>query len=177
MKGALLLGLTALAIAAGCGGSSADRPAPAGSEDSTESVAPPPLPSAPLTREQYFAAVRSIVDGPGRRASGLFGVLVVEQPPRECAAAARRFEQALDEIVDATAALSPPAHVAGLHGRFVVAARKAVGGARPALARAQAGELACGDELNAGIYGLPTTARAEAILAKIEAKGYVIFGE
>jgi hypothetical protein len=37
--------------------------------------------------------------------------------------------------------------------------------------------LACGEEMNSAVYGQPATARAEALVSKIEAKGYVIFGQ
>jgi hypothetical protein len=169
MRIGLLVPLVALAVAAGCGGSSEDGSSPSASEE--------PAASAPLTKEQYFAAVRRIADGPGSRASELFQTLVSHQPKEECAEAARRFEQELDSIVDEAAALSPPANVARLHERFLVTWRAAIDGVRPALAGARAGTLPCGEKLNEAIHGRPTTAPAEAVVEKIEAHGYVIFGQ
>jgi hypothetical protein len=175
MRIGLLVTLVALAVAAGCGGSSEDGSSPSASEEPAASAPQPP--GTRLTREQYFAAVRRIADGPGSRASELFQTLVSDQPKEECAEAARRFEQELDSVVDEAAALSPPRHVAKLHRRFLVAARVAIDGVRPALARAQAGTLPCGEKLNEAIYGRPTTAPAEAVVEEIEANGYVIFGQ
>jgi hypothetical protein len=176
MNRALVAGLLALVVAAGCGGSSEDGPSAQILEEPTTSVVQPP-PGPPLTREQYFAAVRGIVEGSGQRASALFGSIVTELPPEQCAESARRFERSLDRIVDQAETVSPPAHVAQLHRRFLVAARAAVDGVRPALRRAQAGELACGEDMNRAVYDRPATRRAEAVVSKIEAEGYLIFGQ
>jgi hypothetical protein len=176
MSRAVVIGLLALIVAAGCGGSSSGEPSAQGLEEPSVSV--PHVSAGPsLSRQQYFAAVRGIVEGAGQRASTLFQSIVSELPPEQCAESAQRFERVLDRIVDEAESLSPPAHVAELHRRFVVAAREAVDGVRPALRRAQAGELACGEEMNSAVYGQPATARAEALVSKIEAKGYVIFGQ
>jgi hypothetical protein len=176
MVRSLLVALVALA-AAGCGGSAEDGQPPRAAEEPSVSVSQPP-PGPPLTRREYFQAVRRIVDGPATRATELFNALVVgELTPEECAEAAGEFGRALDRIVDRAAALSPPAHVAELHGQFVVAARKAVADAELVLGRVEAGELACGESLNEEIYGLPATEAAERLLSRIEAKGYVILGQ
>jgi hypothetical protein len=172
MRNALLVGLVIL-VAAGCGGS-AEKEQPA--EEPTASGSRPP--SAPLTRPEYFQAVRAIVDGPAGDAQALFNALVAgKQTQEECVQSAEQFGRVLDEIVERAAALSPPAHVAELHERFVVAAGEAVADARLVLARVEAGELACGEPLNEAIYGLPATEAAERVLSRIEAKGYVIFGQ
>lgn len=141
------------------------------------SVSQPPS-GPPLTRPEYIEAVRAIVDGPAGDATGLFNALVAgELSPKECAQTAEDFGRVLDDIVEQAAALSPPAHVAELHERFVVTAGKAVTDAQMVLARVEAGELACGEPLNEEIYGLPATKAAERVLSRIEAKGYVIFGQ
>ena len=168
MRAVLLVLLMALALLAGCGSSE---------EGSSPSTPAPQQSGTPLTKAQYFAAVRRIADGPGSHASQLFQTLVSEQPKEKCADAAQRFERELDRIVDEAEALSPPADVERLHERFLVSGRAAIDGVRPALARARAGALPCGERLNEAIYGRPTTAPAEAVVEKIEAEGYVIFGE
>jgi hypothetical protein len=176
MRSALLVGLVALVVV-GCGGSADDEQPTQAVEEPSVSVSEPP-PGPPLTRREYFQAVRRIVDGPVTGATPLYDALVVgELTPEECAATAERFGRALEDIVDRAAALSPPAHVADIHGQFVVAAGKAVADVQKVLARVEAGELACGEPLNEAIYGLPATEAAEHLLSRIEAKGYVIFGQ
>lgn len=175
MRRALLVGLATLAVV-GCGASAKDEPAQAGEEPSVSVSQPPSGPS--LTRPEYFEAVRAIVDGRAGDATALFNALVAGQlSPKECGQTAEEFGRVLDDIVEQAAALSPPAHVAELHEKFVVAAGKAVPDAQLVLARVEAGALACGEPLNEEIYGLPATKAAERVLSRIEAKGYVIFGQ
>jgi hypothetical protein len=174
--------LTALlaVLAAGCGSSNE-----AGPGSSTEAVEEPsasvtvPTDEAPATRDdEYFQAVRRIVDGPARQATAYYGPLVGEEtPPAECRDYAHRFEMQLLRIVEEADALVPPAHVADLHERFVDAAWKAVAAVEEPLGRVADGELSCGRTVYDLIVGLPTTARAERLLWKIEEQGYVIFGQ
>jgi hypothetical protein len=163
-------------LVAGCGSSNE-----AGPGSSTEAVEEPSVSvtdEARATRdEEYFHAVRRIVDGPARRATAYYGPLVTETPPAECRDYAHRFRAELDRIVDEADALVPPAHVADLHERFVVAAREAVAAVDEPLGRVEDGELSCGRAVYDLIVGLPTTARAERLLWKIEEQGYVIFGQ
>jgi hypothetical protein len=175
MRSALLVGSLILVVA-GCGGSAEKEHAAQAAEEPTASVSRPP--SALLTRPEYFQAVRAIVDGPAGDATALFNALVAgELTQEECVQTAEEFGRVLDDIVERAAALSPPAHVAELHERFVGAARKAVADARLVLAKVEARDLACGEPLNEAIYGLPATEAAERVLARIEAKGYVVFGQ
>jgi hypothetical protein len=174
----LVTGLVSV-LAVACGTSN-----DAGPGSSTEAVEEPSVSAAepreeqPLTRDEYFQAVRRIVDGPARQATAYYGALVVEDTlPEDCPDYARRFKAELDRIVDEADAVVPPAHVADLHERFVAAAREAVAAVQEPLARVQAGELSCGRAVNDLIYGLPSTTRAERLLWKIEEQGYVIFGQ
>jgi hypothetical protein len=174
--------LTALlaVLAVGCGSSN-----DAGPGSSTEAVEEPsvsvtgPTDEARATRDdEYFKAVRRIVDGPARQATAYYGALVVEDTaPDQCPDYARRFKAELDRIVDEADALVPPAHVADLHERFVFAAREAVAAVQEPLASVEAGELQCGRAVYDLIVGLPSTARAERLLWMIEEQGYVIFGQ
>jgi hypothetical protein len=176
MRRALLVGLATLAVA-GCGESAQDEQPAQGAGEASVSVSQPPS-GPPLTRPEYFQAVRAIIDGPAGDATALFNTLVAgDLSSEECAQTAEDFGRVLDDIVEQAAALSPPAHVAELHETFVVAAGKAVTDAQLVLARVEAGELACGEPLNEAIYGLPATETAERVLSRIEAKGYVIFGQ
>jgi hypothetical protein len=179
MRWVVVTGLL-VALAAGCGSSN-----DAGPGSSTEAFEEPSVSvtgqtdEPPAARdEEYFQAVRGIVDGPARHATAYFFPLVVEDTaPADCRDFARRFKAELDRIVDEAEEIVPPAHVADLHERFVVAAREAVAAVEAPLARVEAGELQCGRGVNDLIYGLPTTARAERLLWKIEEQGYVIFGQ
>jgi hypothetical protein len=176
----LLLTAVLAVLAAGCGSSNE-----AGRGSSTEAVEEPsvsvtgPSDEARASRdEEYFQAVRRIVDGPARRATAYYGPVVVEDTaPEDCRDYARRFKAELDRIVDEADALVPPAHVADLHERFVVAAREAVAAVEEPLGRVEDGELSCGRAVYDLIVGLPSTARAERLLWKIEEQGYIIFGQ
>jgi hypothetical protein len=131
----------------------------------------------PLTKEGYQLSIQDVNSG-SQLAVQLFGELVTgPRPQAECAAKAQAFQRELERIVAEVEALSPPDDVADLQAELLDAARESVDTVGDAVERVEAGELSCGEELNAEIYGLACTERAERALGGIESKGYVIFGE
>jgi hypothetical protein len=109
MRRPLVVGLTRLAFA-GCGGSAKDEQPAQVAEEPSVTVSQPPS-GRPLTRPEYFQAVRAIVDGPAGDATAIFNALVArELTPEECAETAREFGRVLDDIVEQVAALVAPAH-------------------------------------------------------------------
>lgn len=128
-----------------------------------------------MSRSEYLHRLNEIASGDeARRASSLFFKVVVEPglPHEQCAARTQEFQRTLEHIVDTVEALQPPAEVEQLH-EFVSAARASVAAVRQAAAAAEAGTLRCGPAMNRRIYGLPSTARAEAALQGLAKKGYV----
>ncbi|HEY3070450.1 MAG TPA: hypothetical protein VGJ34_09035 [Gaiellaceae bacterium] len=131
----------------------------------------------PLSKEAYQQAIQEIVLG-SQHAGQLFGDLVTgPRPQAECADRARAFHRELKRIVSEVGALSAPKEVADLQDEFLDAAHVSVDEIGEAVDNVEAGKLACGDQLNRAIYGLASTERAEGALNRIEAKGYIIFGE
>ncbi len=174
MKRVLLLGVLAV-FTAGCGESSQEPPGQA-SEEPSVSVSERPT-SEPLTKDEYQQGILAIRERAGP-AESLYEDLVVDELPQEqCAEKARRFHAALAGIVSDVEALMPPAGVAVLQERFLVAARESVDEVGRVVERVEEGELRCGDELNSALYGLPSTDRANAVLSELESKGFFVFGE
>ncbi len=135
-------------------------------------------PSEPLSKQQYQQRLQALVWKDQIAAVPLYDDLVMgPRPQSECARKARAFHAKLETIVAKVEALSPPEDVADLQDEFLDAARESVDKVGEAVDDVEAGKLACGEQLNRAIYGLPSTGRAEQALSGIESKGYVIFGE
>ena len=108
----------------------------------------------------------------GDRATGL-----TELRGRACSKSAREFAESIHAILDSVAALKPPRNIEALQTRFLKDARVSAEKIDEATRDAEAGRLACGRDMNSRIYGLPSTSRAQATVALIEGKGYLVFGE
>jgi hypothetical protein len=126
-----------------------------------------------LSKPEYEAEVLRIARELEPPATRLFFDVVANDYPRAtCAAKKERFHGMLSEIVDRVEALDPPDEVAGLQRRFLAAAQGSVHAVGEAANDARAGRLSCGMPLNRRIYGLPSTRRAEAVLAEFQQRGY-----
>jgi hypothetical protein len=139
-----------------------------------------------LSKSEYQQKLLDIERSQAARdASRLFSEIVLGDPVtgpkslegRACAESARKFAASLHEIADSLALVKPPRDVEALQNRLLKDARVSVATVDEAARDAAAGRLACGPDMNKRIYGLPPTLRAEATIALIEKKGYVIFGE
>ena len=130
-----------------------------------------------LTKQEYRQEVLRPQQTLGVEAGRLFFQLVGRPLPRAtCAAKARRFHAALEQIVAQVERLKAPQEIAALQARFVREARVSVALVGRAAADVAAGRLACGQPLNRRIYGLPSTERAEAVLEELQRRGYVFGG-
>jgi hypothetical protein len=131
-----------------------------------------------LTKQQYQSRLHELAWVDGVAATQLFDALVTgPRPQADCASDARAFRAQLRAILTKVEALSPPENVAEFQDEFLTAAGESVDKVNQVLDDVEAGKLACGDEVNRAIYGLPSTDRAERAVSRIESKGYVIFGE
>jgi hypothetical protein len=131
-----------------------------------------------LSREEYFRESVRIVRDMEPRASRLYYDLVVEAlPRRQCAAKAGRFDGVLQAIVEAVEGMRPPAEIEALHDEFLRYARQSVAEVQRAATDAQEGTLSCGPEYNRRIYGLPSTERAQDVIATLQEMGYLPPGE
>ena len=129
-----------------------------------------------LTKSEYLKKIEALASGPRARDANIQFTKVVVEPglPRDdCATRMHRFEEDVDSLVSSVAALRPPAQVASLHEQFVRAARESVESVRDATVDAEAGTLHCGPPMNKRIYGLASTARAEAAIQGLADMGYV----
>jgi hypothetical protein len=131
-----------------------------------------------LTKAEYQQRLHNLVSNDQIAAVHLFDDLVTgPHPQAECGQKAEAFHAELEKIVAKVAALSPPEDVAHLQDEFLDAARESVDKIGQVAQEVAGGKLACGEQLNRAIYGLPSTERAERALNSIESKGYVIFGD
>ncbi len=95
----------------------------------------------------------------------------------QCETKARAFHEEVERIVEDVSEISPPVEVEDLHAEFLAAARESsasVGRTSDAVAR---GEVRCGSDINARLYGLPSTQRAVVVLERMAERGYVVLGE
>lgn len=129
-----------------------------------------------LSKTEYEAAVLAIVRDLQPEADRLFFHLVANPYRRaECAAKSARFHEVLEQIVQRVEGLSPPEDVADLQRRFLGAARESVAEVGRAANDVRRGRLSCGQPLNHRIYGLPSTDRAQEVLAEYHRQGYFPF--
>ncbi|MBA2323897.1 MAG: hypothetical protein H0V92_07795 [Pseudonocardiales bacterium] len=154
------------ALLGGCGAGDADR------------LTQPSQPSG-MTHDQYQQALYRIVSGDdSREATRLFfDAVATEYETKPCADKVDQLHKRLRSILVQVEDLHPPADAAGSQRDFLAAAQESVrlvGVAAEDIAHEQ---LSCGRPLNSRIYGMPSTARAEAALAKLKGLGYVVFGD
>lgn len=160
----LALGLVVAGAVMGCGGSGAG-----GSSDQTSGGDGPRL-----SKRGYERAVAEIVESrPVREAQRLFFKLAAgDVTPEACKVETRVFVRDVGMGIDAVAMLRPPAEVAGLQARILVAGRESERALRRLADDVAAGRVRCGPEWNRRAYGLPSTNRAVAILAEYARRGY-----
>jgi hypothetical protein len=108
----------------------------------------------------------------------LYTDLVVEsRPPDECAEGVATLHDQIEALVDRVDELEPPEGVQPIQDDFVAAARRSLDRIDAVREEAAAGQVRCGEELNAKLYGLASSADAERAIARLERRGYTIFGE
>lgn len=110
------------------------------------------------------------------RASSLYFDLVVRQPQDRCAELIAAFDREVGQLIERAAAMPAPRAVAPLHARLVDAARGSIDRVGELESEVVGGELACGQDLNDQLYGMPSTEEAEDAISDLEDRGYVVFG-
>ena len=130
----------------------------------------------PPSREDYQAAILRIVEDSAQPTSVYTDLVVERLAAGECEDLLSRFERQVDELVERVAALQPPEGVAVIHDEFVAAARESVERVGEARGDVEAGQLSCGDELNRTLYGMPSSERADRAIARLERRGYYVYG-
>lgn len=138
-----------------------------------------------LSPSEYSQKLMEISERYSPNASRLFTDLVLFAPASgtpdlvgpACADSARKFAGILHDIVDSVAALTPPKDVEELQSRFLKEAQVSVAVVDEAARDVEAGRLSCGRDMNARIYGLPSTDQAEAVLNELSEKGYLPAGD
>ena len=150
------LGLVTAVAASGCGGGGEEEP---------------------MTKADYQAEILAVLED-STEPSGLYTDLVVEPLPRQqCADGVASLEDQVGDLIDRVAALRPPAEVEVAHDDFIAAARTSVNRIGTVREEVAQGNVSCGDELNRELYGMPSTEEAERAIARLERRGYFVFGE
>jgi hypothetical protein len=146
--------------AAGCGGSG-------GGDSSAER----------LTKADYQAKILAVLEDASGPTALYTDLVVGPRPRQQCAAGVATLKDQVGALVDRIAALRPPAPVQAAHDDFVEAARTSVDRIGTVGEEVADGDVSCGDELNQELYAMPSTKRAERAIARIERRGYFVFGE
>lgn len=155
---ASVLALVSVALLYGCG-----------SDDASETE------PAALSEAEYQESIRGILTD-SANASSIYFDLVVRQPQNECAELMVSFHREVEQLIERAGALQAPRAVASIHARFVDAAGESTDRVGEVESEIVAGELACGQELNDQLYGMPATEEAEDAISDLEDRGYVVFG-
>jgi hypothetical protein len=130
-----------------------------------------------LTRRGYQRAIWRIVND-AAEPTRLFTALVVRRRPvAECSRLMWDFTGRVGGLLDRVAGLDPPAAVAGIQREFLDAAWRSWRRLEEIGADVASGRVRCGQDLNDLIYGMPSTERAERAIARLERRGYRVFGE
>jgi hypothetical protein len=132
-----------------------------------------------LTHEQYQQAIIKIVNGDDMRSANrlYFDTVATEYGSAQCTEKVRAFYNSIDSIVRQVEALHPPQDAIEGQREFLDAAEESVRLVGVAADDVGKGALKCGRPLNSRIYGMPSTARAESAISRLEQSGYFIGGE
>lgn len=149
----------AVALTSGCG-----------SDDPSEGE------PAALSGAEYQASIMGTVADSANATSLYYDLVVRRRPQDECLELMGSFHREVEQLIERAAGLRAPRAVASIHARFVDAARESVGRVAEIESEVSAGELACGEELNDQLYGMPSTEEAEDAISDLEARGYFVFG-
>jgi hypothetical protein len=130
-----------------------------------------------LTRRGYQRAVWRIVSDTAEP-TRLYDALVVRRRPvAECSYLMGDFTGRVGVLLDRVAGLDPPPAVAGIQREFLDAAWRSWRRLEEVGADVAAGRVRCGRDLHDRIYGMPSSTRAERAIARLERRGYRVFGE
>jgi hypothetical protein len=130
-----------------------------------------------LTRRGYQRAIWRIVSDTAKPTRMFTELVVRQRPVAACSRLMWDFTGQVGGLLERVARLDPPPAVAHVQREFLHAAWRSwrrlekIGGA------VTAGRLRCGQDLNDHIYGMPSTERAERAIARLERRGYRVFGE
>src|SRR5918911_1215610 len=116
-----------------------------------------------LTEDEYQQRIRMIVEGDDARVAGtlFFDAVATPYGRDECARRMRALYARVRAILDDVDELEPPRQAEDAHDDFVDAASESVDRVGEVADAVEAGDLRCGRALNARLYGMPSTARAE----------------
>jgi hypothetical protein len=129
-----------------------------------------------LSRAAYQRRIDAIVaDTAG--ATALYDHLAGRRSVRRCAQLMWSFTGEVGRLLERVAALDPPLVAAKIQRDFLAAAWRSWHRLERIAGRVAQGSVRCGAELNERIYGRPSTKRAERAIARLERRGYRVFGE
>jgi hypothetical protein len=129
-----------------------------------------------LSHDDYVAAIDEIeTSAPARDAERRFFTLAAGAETSECVAGSKAFARDIHQIIGAVAALVPPADVADLQARFLVAARQSSAKIDLLAKDVAAYRVDCGSDWNHRAYALPSTIRAQKAMTEL-ARRYELAG-
>jgi hypothetical protein len=130
-----------------------------------------------LTRRGYQRAIWRLVSDTAEP-TRLFTALVARRRPvAECSRLMRDFTRLVGLLLGRVAGLDPPPAVAGIQREVLDAAWSSWRRLEKIGGDVATGRVRCGHDLNDRIYGMPSTERAERAIARLQRRGYRVFGE
>jgi hypothetical protein len=130
-----------------------------------------------LTRRGYQRAIWRIVSDTAEPTRLYTKLVLRRRPVAECSRLMWDFTGRVGGLLDRVAGLDPPPAVAGIQREFLDAAWRSWHRLEKIGADVATGRVRCGQDLNDRIYGMPSTERAERAIARLERRGFRVFGE
>ena len=130
-----------------------------------------------LSKADYQDEILAVLEDSNEPTSLFTDLVVEERSPEDCAVGVATLEDQLDDLIDRVAELSPPEAVQPIQDDFVAAARRSIERIGEVQEEVAAGDVSCGMELNDELYGMQSSNEAERAIARLERRGYYVFGE
>jgi hypothetical protein len=130
-----------------------------------------------LTQREYQAAISDIVDDASKASSLYLDVVAERLPVSTCRSRVGAFEREVRRLIDRVGSLQPPADVVGIQRDFLAAAHDSLDRLQEVPDEVDAGQIACGQQLNERLCGLLSSTRADRAIAELKQRGYLVFGD
>jgi hypothetical protein len=129
-----------------------------------------------LTRRGYQRAIWRIVADTTEPVRLYDDLVVHPRPVAECSRLMWDFTGSVGGLLERVAGLDPPPAAAVIQRDFLDAAWRSWQRLERIGGDVAAGRTRCGRDLNDRIYGMSSTKRAERAIARLERRGYIVFG-
>jgi hypothetical protein len=130
-----------------------------------------------LTRRGYQRAIARIVADTVEPTRLFDDLVATQRPVAECSRLMWDFTGSVGGLLERVSGLDPPPAAAVIQREFLDAAWRSWHRLERIGGDVAAGRTRCGQDLNDRIYGMSSTKQAERAIARLERRGYYVFGD